>query len=238
LFKSFLEQNTVLYDKKHESQEHWCNSMLVTGEFNMSKICSVCGIEKHIQDFCQIKNKTSYRCKKCLSEYNKTYYKNNQQKLKKQTEKFRNENPDYIKLWRKNNRVKIQKQKRLWLEQNRDLINKKERNKRKINPAYKIKKNLRRRVNQVITRNNKSNTTMNLIGCSVYELLQYLEKQFRDGMTWDNYGKWHIDHIKPCASFDLTDPEQQKKCFHYTNLQPLWAEDNIRKSDKVFDNEQ
>jgi hypothetical protein len=212
--------------------------MLVTGEFNMKKMCSVCGIEKNIEHFHKQNNKPSYRCKQCLSEYNKKYYITHQSKLKKQTQEFRNANPEYMKEWRKNNKQKVQKQKRAWLNKNRTLINEKERNKRKTNSVYKIKKNLRRRVNQVITRNDKSDSTMNLIGCSVYELLQHLEKQFTDGMSWDNYGRWHIDHIKPCASFDLTDPEQQKKCFHYTNLQPLWAADNIRKSDKVLDNEQ
>jgi hypothetical protein len=202
------------------------------------KKCGVCGIAKDVKDFSKQKNQISYRCKLCTSEYNKQYYQKNQSKLKERTQQFRNENPDYMKKWKQENKQKIQKQKRDWLNKNRTLINEKERNKRKINPAYKIKKNLRRRVNQVITRNDKSNATMNLIGCSIYELLQYLEKQFTDGMNWTNYGKWHIDHIIPCASFDLTDPEQQKKCFHYSNLQPLWAADNIRKSDKVLDNEQ
>jgi hypothetical protein len=202
------------------------------------KKCGVCGIEKHTTDFTNQNGRISYRCKKCISEYNKQYYQKNQSKLKQRTQQFRNENPEYMKEWRKNNKTRVQKQKRNWLNKNRILINEKERNKRKINPAYKIKKNLRRRVNQVITRNDKSNSTMSLIGCSVYELLLHLEKQFTNGMTWNNYGKWHIDHIKPCASFDLTDPEQQKKCFHYTNLQPLWAADNIQKSDKVLDNEQ
>ena len=56
-------------------------------------------------------------------------------------------------------------------------------------------------------------------------------------MTWDNYGEWHIDHIKPCCGFDLTDFEQQKKCFHYTNLQPLWAKDNITKNGKFIVND-
>jgi hypothetical protein len=61
------------------------------------------------------------------------------------------------------------------------------------------------------------------------ELRAHLEHQFKDGMTWDNHGEWHIDHIKPCVQFDLTDPEQQKECFHYTNMQPLWAFENQSK---------
>ena len=67
------------------------------------------------------------------------------------------------------------------------------------------------------------------------ELKIYLESLFQEGMTWDNYNfyGWHIDHIIPIASFDLSDPEQQKKCFHYTNLQPLWASDNLQKGVKL-----
>jgi hypothetical protein len=78
---------------------------------------------------------------------------------------------------------------------------------------------------------NKNIKTHELIGCTITELRQHLEAQFTDGMTWHNYGKdgWHIDHIRPCASFDLSDSEQQRQCFHYSNLQPLWALDNIRK---------
>jgi hypothetical protein len=71
-----------------------------------------------------------------------------------------------------------------------------------------------------------------MIGCSVDACRKHIEQQFLTGMDWDNYGTWHIDHIRPCASFDLTDPEQQKQCFHYTNLQPLWAAENLAKSDK------
>jgi hypothetical protein len=73
---------------------------------------------------------------------------------------------------------------------------------------------------------------MELLGCSISDFRKYLEKQFSEGMTWDNHGfnGWHIDHIKPCASFDLTIPEEQQKCFHYSNMQPLWAQDNLSKS--------
>lgn len=77
---------------------------------------------------------------------------------------------------------------------------------------------------------------MRLLGCSIADLCQHLEKQFREGMTWDNYCRfgWHVDHIKPCASFDLLDPAQQRACFHYTNLQPLWHWENAAKSDKII----
>jgi hypothetical protein len=81
----------------------------------------------------------------------------------------------------------------------------------------------------------KNIKTHELLGCTVTELRQHLEDQFTNGMDWDNYGRngWHIDHIRPCASFDLSDPDQQRQCFHYTNLQPLWAADNLSKGSKA-----
>ena len=90
----------------------------------------------------------------------------------------------------------------------------------------------RSRVTLALKGKAKSKNTLQLIGGSVENLKKYLESQFTEGMTWDNHGKWHIDHIKPCAVFDFTVKEQQNECFHYTNLQPLWAEDNMRKSAK------
>jgi hypothetical protein len=75
---------------------------------------------------------------------------------------------------------------------------------------------------------------MKLIDCTIEELWTHLKRKFTEGMTKENYGKWHIDHIIPCASFDLTDPEQQEKCFHYTNLRPLWAFDNMSKGAKII----
>ena len=74
---------------------------------------------------------------------------------------------------------------------------------------------------------------MKLLDCSIPELRLYIESKFQKGMTWDNYGEWHLDHVIPCDTFDLTDSEQQKICFHYTNLQPLWAVDNLKKHNKL-----
>jgi len=75
----------------------------------------------------------------------------------------------------------------------------------------------------------KSDLTFNLLSCNISFFIEHIESKFTQGMTWKNHGDkgWHLDHIKPCASFDLSDPEQQKICFHYTNLQPLWATRNI-----------
>ena len=90
---------------------------------------------------------------------------------------------------------------------------------------------LRTRLHDALRGRTKADHTLVLVGCTLDQLKVHLEQQFTEGMTWFNYGfrGWHIDHVIPCASFDLTDPVQQRMCFHYTNLQPLWAADNFRK---------
>lgn len=96
--------------------------------------------------------------------------------------------------------------------------------------SFKVEMLLRSRINQAIRGYRKSKSTTQLLGCSINQLKEHLEKQFKSGMSWDNYGTWHIDHIKPRCSFDLSKPKEQKKCFHYSNLQPLWAEENFKKN--------
>jgi hypothetical protein len=96
----------------------------------------------------------------------------------------------------------------------------------------KLIKSLRSRLEAAMKyTTNKSQKARELVGCSLFELRQYLEKQFKPGMTWENhsYIGWHIDHIKPLAKFNLHDPEQQRIAFHFSNLQPLWAKENIAK---------
>ena len=108
--------------------------------------------------------------------------------------------------------------------------------KRKTDPHTKIRDNLSLRMRLALKEQNltKRNTTADLVGCSIPFLKEYLEKKFKKGMTWKNQGRfgWHIDHIVPCSKFDLSDPDQQKECFNYKNLQPLWAKENILKSNK------
>ena len=157
----------------------------------------------------------------------KQYYINNREKILKKKAIYAKKPKEierkkkYNKIYRANNFEKLQK----W---NTEYIRKRY----ATDLNYKLKKVLRARMNIALAYNWKGVKTAELLGASISEVWNHLEKQFQPGMTRKNHGLWHIDHIKPCAAFDFSFLEQQKKCFHYTNLQPLWAEDNIKKGSK------
>jgi len=113
---------------------------------------------------------------------------------------------------------------------------KREKLKRKNNPVFKLSQNLRCRMRCALKGIIKSDTTFNLVGCSSQFLKEYIESKFLPGMTWENYRMygWHVDHIKPCCTFNLLDIEEQKKCFHYTNLRPLWSTTKIARKYRNF----
>jgi hypothetical protein len=104
--------------------------------------------------------------------------------------------------------------------------------KRKTDVNWRLRLNLRNRVYLVLKGYSKSAHTMELIGCTIAELWKHLESKFKPWMTRENYGLWHVDHIKACAKFNLADPAQQRICFHWSNLQPLWAHDNLSKGSR------
>lgn len=175
-----------------------------------------------------------HECKKCLRNYRRhphvllriTIYNQLYWILTKEKQLLRN------KKWKLDN-------KEYYLAYMRSYIKNWEADQRATNPVFVIKKSLRTRVWHALRDQNavKYKSTLDLLGCTPEFLWEHLEKQFTSGMTRENYGKWHVDHIKPCSKFDLTKEEEQKKCFHYTNLQPLWAFDNISKSDKYEETE-
>lgn len=182
------------------------------------KICKKCKKELPLSEFHRRNNRPSgyvENCKTCRSISRKGKYKEYQAQY-------------YLKY--KDRQKELQKQ-------NKDHINARKRirtkERAKTDPNYKIKRNLRHRFWAAVTRDSKNSSVIDLLGCDIEKLKIYLGTKFSEGMSWDNYGKWHIDHILPCASFDLTNAEQQKICFHYTNLQPLWAIDNIKKGNKL-----
>jgi hypothetical protein len=209
------------------------------------KTCSKCLKEKPLEDYHKSYLHTYFRrpdCKVCKNTLVKKYYENHkpQRKIYKQKygklkktellskkQKYRLLNVDKIKQYHKNYK---QKNKDKILKYFREYNNKK----LKTDNNFKITKRLRCRLYHALKGNAKRGSAIQDLGCSVDFLKQHLEAQFQPGMTWDNYNMhgWHIDHIRPLASFDLTDPEQLRAACHYTNLQPLWAADNISKGAK------
>jgi len=207
------------------------------------KKCTVCLKNKILASFYKKKGGKlglDAKCKSCVSLYHKQHFQKNKNQILKNRH-------DYIKTYRSNNKCYISEYNRKYYAKNKKRIlkykaspeyrihqNKYEKEKRKNNVSYRISGSLRSRINIAIRKGQgaKNHSTESLLGCDVDFLKNYIAKKFVKGMSWGNYGKWHIDHIKPCSSFDLTKPEQQKLCFHYSNLQPLWAKDNISKRDK------
>ena len=133
------------------------------------------------------------------------------------------------------NKAKISARSSSYRKSNRPQWNEYIRKRRERDANFKILCNLRKRMWAAVTqqRGHKSDTTRNLIGCDSILLRAWLESKFSLGMTWGNYGEWHVDHEIPCAEFDLRVASQQQRAFHYSNLQPLWGPDNMSKGDKV-----
>lgn len=163
----------------------------------------------------------------------------NPEKNRAQERMWRQKNPDKRKLaivaWHnshKDEMVEYQKgyRQRVISDQARDTANRKARERRARDPGHRMLRNLRLRVSHALCGRVKSARTRLLLGMEIPEFKIYLQGQFQPGMTWENYGPvWHVDHIRPCASFDLIDPAQQRECFNWSNTQPLFAEDNLKK---------
>lgn len=171
------------------------------------------------------KNKDGLQClcKDCHKIYRKNWLEKNKEKYSKQCKK-----------WRDNNKVKCYNSSKKWMKNNKEKFKKFNREykayKRKTDMSFKITTNLRNRVRKAIKGINKSKTTIELIGCNIEEFMIHIERQFKKGMTWENYGEWELDHIKPCCSFDLLKESEQKKCFNYSNSQPLWKKEHREKT--------
>jgi len=178
-------------------------------------------------------------CKECRKPDGKKYYETHidERKVKSKlwressgyNKKYYEENPNYFENYRKENDTHYKN----WRRLNREYLKNYRKEKLRTDINYRISCRIRGSVNTVIRKykGKKCDSTMKLLGCSVDEFKSYMESKFTKGMTWDNRGfnGWHIDHIKPCSSFDLTKEDEQRKCFHYANLQPLWAKDNLVK---------
>jgi hypothetical protein len=187
------------------------------------KKCRICGNEKSILEFGvahHLVDGRSSECKVCANE-----------KAKK---KDRRATRIATKRWKTKNAGRLLTYQRGWRSKNLDHVRQDARERYTNDTDHRIAAVVRSRVHAGLRgRVKKSIRTEDLLGCSFGTLKVRLASMFVPGMTWGNYGEWHIDHIRPCASFDLTREDEQRKCFHFSNLQPLWAHDNLIKSAKM-----
>lgn len=158
--------------------------------------------------------------------YMKKWYANNAVLVREYSKKYYDANPSKCREKQKLNRIKFKDYyKAYWKKYRKERY--------AINPVARLSDILRSRISAAIKYKRKSGSAVKDLGCSLEQLFSHLESKFEAGMTWENWGKWHIDHIRPLISFDLTNREQFLQACHYTNLQPLWAKDNIAKGARL-----
>jgi hypothetical protein len=191
----------------------------------------------------------------------KDWKKENRKRVKDYNKQYREENNHWIlpqqREYKVLNKEKCEAKMHEWWLANRHIKNEKNRifmneysktakgktyaknyrETKKDDPKWLLRKNLADRIREAVKNKytKKAYKSMKLLGCTIENVRDHLESQFTDGMSWENYGRggWHIDHIIPCALFDLSKPSHQKVCFNYQNLQPLWESDNCSKGDKI-----
>ena len=195
-------------------------------------------------------------CKMAYSQYKKQHRLENLERIREaernnlkkhavehraRVKRYIKENPEWFReknnRWKANNPEKVRNERQRYYRNNVVLIKQKHNQYQnmmyKTSPMYRLRRNLRSRVGRAVEGGTKSAHTLELLGCTVPELQGKIYLLFQPGMTWDNYGQWHLDHIIPCAAFDLSNPVHQRACFNWQNLQPLWGKDNQRKNDRI-----
>ena len=232
--KEYKIKNKLLLQKK--SKEYYKKNKLKIKEYSIKNKLL---IQKTKKEYL-IKNKLLIQKKR--KEYYEKNYEKNKLLVQKKSKEYRIKNKLLMREKRKEytikNKLLVVEKRKEYYEKNKKIANKKRREytkKRRVEDiSFRISSNIRGRISHALKSNSKSSKTIDLLGCDIAFLKQYLESKFKDGMCWENYGfkVWHIDHIKPCSLFDFKNIEDQKQCFHYTNLQPLSAIDNLIKGKK------
>jgi hypothetical protein len=203
------------------------------------KICSKCKIEKDICEFGKcIRSKSGLKpaCLQCRKIESEIYRKKNPEKMKEWYKDNQERALQQKRNYYQENRELVLERSKLWTKNNRDTVNNYIKSKKRENSLFKVELNIRSRLTQYLKQKNitKRNKTYNIVGIDINGLKKYIEDQFENGMTWENYGVygWHIDHKIPLCS--ANNETELLKLFHYTNLQPLWAEDNLKKNGKIL----
>ena len=208
-----------------------------------TKICSCCKQEKSLDDFYDVKRKTPLvrniktdnkvaRCKQCYVAKAKEWSAKNIKKRLEISRKYTEKHKDKIKEKAKITRG-TESYKNKAKEWRKNNVTTYLRNKRQSDPMFALRFKMRSIIRKAFDRNGytKRSKSQSILGCTFEQLKKHLESQFQPGMSWENRSEWHIDHIIPLAS--VKTEEDVIRLNHYTNLQPLWAADNLRKSDKM-----
>jgi hypothetical protein len=206
---------------------------IVNGEFE----CGTCGSIKPVADFGTDSSTPAGlrpRCKDCDSRAAKRYHERNRERRIANTRAWQKANPERCRQLRaesnKRCQPRIRAYYREWLSNPRNRLS----NQLRVRLAGAIRGQIERQ-KKPSARRRKSGSAVRDLGCTMEELMLHLERQFKQGMSWDNYGRWHVDHIKPLASFDLLDRVELLQAVHFTNLQPLWASENFVKNARTTD---
>ena len=189
----------------------------------MTKVCTRCQHPKPLEEFgnrSNTKDGKDIYCKPCKHYFTQQWKLNNPKKLK-DSKRRANLN------WYINNKNKKLTANKQWQVNNKDhykqWFKQYSQKREQLDPSFKLRNKTRSIIWYAIKKNKKHSRVIELIGCSVTELKEHLESKFKDDMTWENYGKWYVDHVIPLNVFDLSNPEEVKRACHYTNLQPLWT---------------
>lgn len=189
-----------------------CKTVKSASEFHKHKN-EIGGLKNQCKACCAIRRSKYYKANKIIEQKaSKKYKKENSRSLSEATREYRKRNPDKVKKWKKTFYLKCMS-----------------------DPVLHLHLTFGSKLNRMIKKSKNNKTIKELLGYSFEELVKHLEQQFSEGMTWENYGKaWHIDHIVPKSWFKFSgadDPEFQK-CWALSNLQPLWAEENLKKGNR------
>jgi hypothetical protein len=226
-----------------------------TRKDGLSFYCKQCESEKKKEWYSKEQNKDK------VLKHQRNYIDQNKEKLSNRWKDYREKNSEKLKLyfeeyfnkdearaararrcaeWRINNKEKDDRNHTKWRAENRERYIESRRaylkTKRQNNPKFKLKCNISTGIRASINNGKNGKTWSALVGYNIDQLKNHIENLFSEGMSWDNYGEWHIDHIVPIAAFNFIRPEDEdfKRCWALENLQPLWAEDNHRKGSKLM----
>lgn len=201
------------------------------------KTCNQCNKGKDISEYYKEKRGAQgvkSKCKECIDRSKKAYEQNHRSEIKIREAAYRERKQDEVQITKRKYYQKHQDKyvsyAREYRKTNKELIKQRYAD----NSQSRISRNLRKRIFVAVRKESKNTSSMQLTGCSRQHLIEHLQSMFRPGMSWQNYGKngWHVDHRLPCKMFDLTKECEQRLCFNWSNLQPLWSHENLEKGGK------